>query len=271
MRKYLGLAVLAATLVAGAGACSPSNKGGATVRPNGPNGSPDGSGGAGSGFTGGAGGPGIITDMPTATGGAPADADPGNPNITHPTCQAGGCKDFPTAPIIGEGVPANAPTLFGDAANFTPGSLCVLEPQLSAGDKPGAMLPANWVRPRFRVAAPSGIDLLEIRIHSPAEANDLVAYTKYTVTGGIAPSWYLPKEIWTGAPSADPAQNRPSGSGLANNAAGQPLTVTVRGINSSSPGNAGRDSGRFQHCAGSGDRQHGVLDRELGQRDARFE
>jgi hypothetical protein len=174
---------------------------------------------------------------PSSTGGAPTDVDPSNPNITHASCQPGACKDFPTAPIMGDGVPMNAPQLFGDPMNFTAGALCVLEPQLGANGKPGAMLPANWVRPRFRVGGvPAGIDLLEIRLHSPMEANDLVAYTKYAPTAaGVAPSWYLPKEIWTGAPPADPTMARASGTGFANNAAGQPVTVTIRGINSSAP------------------------------------
>jgi hypothetical protein len=162
------------------------------------------------------------------------DADPGNPNITHALCGGATCPDFPAQPIMGMGAPANAPTLFGAPDNFTPG-LCALEPQLSTPDgKPGAMLPANWLRPRFRVMAPTGIDLLEIRLHSPAEKNDLVAYTPYKLNAnGSAPSWYLPKEVWTGTPSAtSPA----SGAGFANNAAGQPVTVTIRGINSSMPG-----------------------------------
>ena len=241
MRKYLGLAVLAGALVAGAGACGNGNKGGGgNGRLPGTNNNGSGaSGGAGSGFNSGAGGPSIDTGDPNANhGGAPADADPGNPNIAHATCQKGACKDFPVAPIIGEGVPANAPTLFGAADNFSPGSLCVLEPQLSGNGKPGAMLPVNWVRPRFRVAGvPAGIDVLEIRLHSPLEANDFVAYTKYVAgAGGVAPSWYLPKEIWAGVvPAADMAAPRASGYGFANNAAGEPVTVTIRGINSSAP------------------------------------
>ena len=236
MRKYLGLAVVAGALVGGAGACSTSPKGGPEGRINGPNGS-SGAGNSTAGFgTGSIGtGPDLNPDMPNGTGGAPTDADPENPKITHPSCQPGACTDFPTEPIKGEGLPANVEALFGDPSNFTAGSLCVLEPQLSNGDKPGAMLPANWVRPRFRVSAPAGIDVLEIRIKSAAEANDLVAYTKYSPVGGIAPSWYLPKEIWAGAPSADPTMDRPSGNGFANNSAGQKITVTIRGINSASP------------------------------------
>ncbi|HYP78097.1 MAG TPA: hypothetical protein VER12_19125 [Polyangiaceae bacterium] len=241
MRKYLGLAVLAGALGAGSAGCSTGSKGGAINRVGGSaaNGSgANSSGGNGSGFDPlGNGGQGFNPGDVNMNGGGPADADPSNPNITHPGCTAGMCQDFPAAPIMGEGVPPNAPALFGDPSNMTTGGLCVLEPQLGVGGKPGAMMPANWVRPRFRVAGvPAGIDVLEIRIHSPMEANDLVAYTKYSAAGGVAPSWYLPKEIWTGAvPAADMANPRASGYGLANNAAGQPLTVTIRGVNSTAP------------------------------------
>ncbi|HET7542119.1 MAG TPA: hypothetical protein VFK05_19765 [Polyangiaceae bacterium] len=242
MRKYLGLAVLAGALGAAAFGCSTSNNGpGSTFRNTGSTSSGSNtSGGSGSNFIPGSGGgpDGLNPGGPENNGGAPADADPGNPNITHAACGPGTCKDFPTMPIMGEGVTADIPAKFGDPTNFTPGTLCVLEPQLGANGKPGAMLPANWVRPRFRVAGvPAGIDILEIRLHSPMEANDLVAYTKYSAAGGVAPSWYLPKEIWTGTtPTADAASPRASGYGFANNAAGQPVTVTIRGINSSSPG-----------------------------------
>jgi hypothetical protein len=161
------------------------------------------------------------------------DPEPENPNVVHPKCGLGTCTDFPAAAILGEGVPANAAELFGAAADFTAGSLCVLEPQLSADGKEGAMLPANWVRPRFRVAAPAGIDLLEIRLHSPSQKNDLVAYTLYKQSAdGYAPSWYLPKEIWAGLGGEMVSA---SGNGLANNGAGQPVTVTIRGINSAAP------------------------------------
>lgn len=171
------------------------------------------------------------------------DPEPENPNLVHPTCALGECKDFPAEPIFGEGVPANAAELFGAAPDFTAGSLCMIEPQLSGGGKEGAMLPANWVRPRFRVAAPADIDLLEIRIHSPMEKNDLVAYTLYSSKAGTpAPSWYLPKEIWSGAGGDKvPA----SGNGFANNAAGHPVTVTIRGINSKAPGKPVGISGDF--------------------------
>ncbi|MEP7049088.1 MAG: hypothetical protein ABJB12_01995 [Pseudomonadota bacterium] len=229
MRKYVGLALLTSAVCA-AGCSAGSSKKGSRAG--------DGTAGSGAGSSGGAGSLSSGGDLqlntpPDGMGGM--DVDPGNPNITHPTCGAGACVDFPDQPIMGEGVPPNAAMLFGDPTNVMAGGLCALEPQLSSGTTPGAMIPANWVRPRFRVKAPAGIDLLEIRIHSPAEKNDLVVYTKYTEdkTTGASSSWYLPKEIWTGTTTA---KSPASGAGLANNAAGQPLTVTIRGINSSAPG-----------------------------------
>lgn len=232
-RIYLGFTLLVS--VACAAACSAggavngsqTDRGGAAPPGAGTGSGPGGSGGLVVGSDGGA-------SLNIVNGGPVMDTDPSNPNIAHPSCAAGTCTDFPGQPIMGDGVPANAATLFGDPTKFTAGGLCALEPQLSTGDgKPGAMLPANWVRPRFRVLAPAGIDLLEIRIHSPAEANDLVAYTTYKPgTNGAAPSWYLPKQIWAGTPTATTPM---AGAGLANNAAGQPLTVTIRGINSASP------------------------------------
>lgn len=165
---------------------------------------------------------------PTGSGGQYVpDDDPTNPNITHPVCNPGTCTDFPKDPILGDMVPMNAPTLFGSPDTFDPGALCVLEPQLSGGSVQGAMIPANWTRPRIKFAAPAGTDLFEIRIHTPVEKNDLVAYTKAT-------TWYLPKDIWVGKGPNE--AGLAGGTGLANNAAGTPLTVTVRAINSASPG-----------------------------------
>ena len=229
------LAALAGT---GALACSAGGKG--KVGSHTSTGGNASGGGTGAGATGNLGNLGNVGngpdlgDVPAGPDGAPEDPDPSNPNITHPKCGAAQCTDFPAEPILEMGVPANAAMLFGDPANFTAGSLCALEPQLSGGGKEGAMLPANWVRPRFRVSAPAGIDLLEIRIHSPAEKNDLVVYTlNQSKAGAPATSWYLPKEIWAGPGGADaPA----AGNGFANNAAGQPVTVTIRGVNSAAPG-----------------------------------
>ncbi len=160
-----------------------------------------------------------------------------DPNVTHPTCAPGACADFPSAPqTAGTGtVPANAATLFGAASNLTAGALCVLEPQLSAGGVEGAMIPANWVRPRFRWSAPANLNLFEVRIHTAVETNDLVVWT-------TTPEYYLAKDIWSGqATDAGLA----GGVGLANNAAGTPLTVTIRGVDTTHPGTPVGISGDF--------------------------
>jgi hypothetical protein len=190
--------------------------------------------GSGGSINTGAGGSGAGISVGGSSGsvGAPSDGvvpndDPSNPAITHPQCGIGTCTDFPAQPLMGDGVPANAASLFGDPDNFSSGSLCVLEPQLSSGTAAGTMIPANWLRPRFKFNG-GGADLFEIRVKNAAQKNDLVAYTKST-------TWYLPKDIWagTGVPGMDKVPA--SGNGAANNGAGAPFTVTIRGINSSSP------------------------------------
>src|SRR4051812_43503706 len=107
-----------------------------------------GSGGTGASFnTGGTGN--TIGGISGSSGGISVGADdgvvpnddPGNGAITHPTCGIGTCTDFPDAPLMGDGVPANAASLFSDPENFSAGSLCVLEPQLSSGTTPGVMMP----------------------------------------------------------------------------------------------------------------------------------
>jgi hypothetical protein len=128
------------------------------------------------------------------------------------------CTDFPAAAIIDatgpSSVPGNAATLFGSADNFDSASgPCVAEPQLSAGSTPGALFPANWLRPRFRFTPANGENLFEIRLQSPTEANDLVAYTTNT-------TWAIPADVWTK---------------MGQNAVDQPITVTVRAVNSGSP------------------------------------
>jgi hypothetical protein len=169
------------------------------------------------------GGPGISV----GDGVVPND-DPKNPGITHPKCSVGACTDFPDAPLMGEGVPANVASLFGDPSNVTAGGICVTEPQLSTDKVGGTMIPANWVRPRVKFNA-TGVDLFEIRIKNKAQKNDLVAYTKST-------TWYLPKDIWAGKGTPGMNDVTASGDGAANNGAGAPFTVTVRGVSSASPG-----------------------------------
>jgi hypothetical protein len=132
--------------------------------------------------------------------------------LPKPTCTED-CTDFPADPILEGNVPATAPTLFGAPDTFaSSGAPCVLEPQLSSGSTPGALFPANWLRPRFRFTAAG--DLFEIRISSEVQRNDLVAYTKTAL-------WAMPKDIWEKA---------------AVNNIGKPMTVTIRAVQSGSPG-----------------------------------
>ena len=144
-------------------------------------------------------------------GTTPIDNQPGDGDLPVATCSSN-CADFPASPILDAGVPPNAAELFGAADNYDAGGPCVLEPQLSAGSAPGALVPANWLRPRFKYAATE--DLFEIRITSPVEANPLVVYT-------TSKEWTMPKDIWDAA---------------APNSAGMAMTVTVRAISTASPG-----------------------------------
>ena len=142
-----------------------------------------------------------------------------------PMSCGGKCDDFPKDPIIADGsqVPGNAAQLFGAADNFSGPGPCVLEPQLGSGNAHGALFPRNWLRPRFRFTPASGENLWEIRLSSPLEQNDLVAYTTAT-------TWVLPREIW---------------SAVGHHVLDQEITVTVRGLNTSAPGKPSGVRGSF--------------------------
>jgi len=179
-----------------------------------------GAGGSGSGMggTSGVGGDITLTDAGSGSGGFT-----GGDTIVPPGCTAN-CMDFPSTPILDGNVPANPGSLFGAPDNFTPG-LCIAEPHLSSGNVPGAILPANWLRARFRVKPANGENLFEIRIHVKSEANDLVAYTTNTI-------WSIPKDIWAAM-------------GVKGNAIDQPITVTIRGVNVAAPGKPTGGQGTF--------------------------
>jgi hypothetical protein len=178
-----------------------------------------GSGGAGAGV-GGSSGPGV------GFGAGPTTGSGGTDSVVVPTCTSN-CGDFPAAPIMdttGTPPPANAASLFGPVGTVS-GNLCVVEPQLSAGALPGALFPANWTRPRFRVSPAAGENLFEIRIKAASEANELVAYTTNTI-------WTLPATVWQGI-------------GVKGNAIDQPITVTIRGLNTASPATITGSTGTF--------------------------
>jgi hypothetical protein len=118
------------------------------------------------------------------------------------------CSDFPLAPVMDPNgmPPANAAQLFAGAAS---GSLsagpCIVEPES------GSLYPKNWLRPRvFYIPGASSQNLFEIRFHSPVETNDLVVYTTST-------QWVMDKGVWTL---------------LASKLIGTPITVIVRGVDS---------------------------------------
>jgi hypothetical protein len=91
------------------------------------------------------------------------------------------CTDFPAAPIVAGGAPANAASMFDHAAGTAAGP-CIAEPEM------GTLLPNNWLRPRVKVSAPAA-SLLQITFHSDKEAHDLVVYTD-------GDTWAMDKKIW---------------------------------------------------------------------------
>jgi hypothetical protein len=162
-------------------------------------------GSAGAGGSGGMAGTG--SPLGTAgTGGSPlGTAGQGGAGLTvQPPCNP--CTDFPPDPIIdttGTPPPSDVATTFGPGGSGSAtGGPCLIEPE------PDSLFPRNWLRPRFRFSAPAGQTVFEIRIHAQIETNDLVVYTTQT-------TWTMPGTIW---------------SGISKNAADMPLTVTVRGL-----------------------------------------
>jgi hypothetical protein len=116
-----------------------------------------------------------------------------------------GCA-FGTEPLLDPNVVLADIAVFDDDVNFAPGSVCVLEPQLSNGASPGALFPRNWLRPRFRWASSGGETLWEIRLENDDQPDPLRAYTRDT-------QWILPGEIWAKMKDLQ-----------------KPTTVTIRGV-----------------------------------------
>jgi hypothetical protein len=128
--------------------------------------------------------------------------------------------DFPSTPIIVDGAPDGAPAMFGaPGSGAATGGPCLLEPQV------GALFPNNWLRPRFRVNAPAGQTLFEIRLHADNQVNDLVVYTANT-----SKLWTMPKDMWVA---------------LASHTRDMPITVTVRGASATGANVAKGTSGAF--------------------------
>jgi hypothetical protein len=145
-------------------------------------------------------------------------------------------QPWPAEPVFAADAPANAAELFAGAAA---GAACVTEPQ------DGAMLPKNWLRPRFRVsgaplaymvtlsaeqmtnnlvgyAGPAGFSLPAeywagiagyasagpVTVTATVRAHDGVAFTEATTTFVIAPAEAGGSMVyWASTASADLAQN----------------------------------------------------------------
>jgi hypothetical protein len=94
----------------------------------------------------------------------------------------GNGDDFPT-PIIDNGAPTTAPTLFGVPDQGTNGP-CVYEPEM------GSLFPNNWLPLRFRFNTTQNETLFEIKLTIPNEKHPLVIYT--TQSG-----YTLPQSVWS--------------------------------------------------------------------------
>jgi hypothetical protein len=108
----------------------------------------------------------------------------------------GKCTDFPTAPIVDQGVSTSF-----CASPSNSGGPCILEPQ------DGSLFPSNWLRPRVNASGISGP--MKVTVHADMEANDLVVYTSGNV-------WAMPKDIWVS---------------LASHVQDAPITISVCGTN----------------------------------------
>jgi hypothetical protein len=157
-------------------------------------------------------------------------ADFGGTDFPSSTCRQN-CTDFPAQPVLeaGGGAPIGPAEIaqFADPDAFTAGNLCVVEPQLSNGALPGALFPANWLRPRFRWQGGANGALYEIRLHNEIEATDLVVYTRQT-------EWRMPAELWRGV-----ARNVHTPITVTVRAAGAGTLVGMRGSFQVAPVNAG--------------------------------
>jgi mono/diheme cytochrome c family protein len=176
--------------------------------------------GSGAGMSQGGGGGGILgLDAGNGVGvGGGADV------VVVPGCTSK-CGDFPSAPIFDTGTPATAASMFPAPTSTPPTGLCIVEPVLSAGSLPGALYPANWARVRFRVKPANNENLFEIRLKAASQTNELVAYTTST-------TWLIPTAVWAGIANKG-------------NAIDQPITVTIRGVNSAAPGTPTGGTGTF--------------------------
>lgn len=115
----------------------------------------------------------------------------GDPCVGSRACAAS-CADFSASPVL------DGATAF-TASTATTGGPCLVEP----GD--GALLPNNWVRPRFRWTG--GTAPFKLTLTSPREANPLVVYTASSQWTLDAATWRaLAASAWDDGSGADAIQ-----------------------------------------------------------------
>src|SRR5882724_7815956 len=125
-----------------------------------------------------------------------------------PACPNNVCADFPAEPIIDQGTPTAAPTMFAGSPTGT--APCVYEPA------DGALFPRGLLRPRIKWSGTTGVH--RITVHVGNQNRDLVAYTNQSF-------WMMPKDIW---------------GSLSGHSTEQDITVTVRAAA------AGESGAKFQ-------------------------
>lgn len=146
----------------------------------------------------------------------PKDPPP-PPLIALGTCAEAECFDFPNQPVLAGPTPRDAEPMFAGSPDRSTG-VCLIEPA------DGAMLPNNWLPPRFRFEPRRGENLWQIRLSSRVERHDLVVYT-------TRPSWTMERSMWEN---------------LALHAGGESITVRIRGINTETPGPPSEISSSFK-------------------------
>ncbi len=197
IQTYLALVVVAACSASGSGTTPGTDLSGGTSATGGI----VASGGSG-GSLGGSAGTIMASGGSLPVGGTGAE----DPDAREPLCTAD-CADLASdGPLLDDGVPANAPDMFGGSASGS--GPCILEP----GDH--SLVPFNWLRPRVKIGGFQSGTIYQIKVSTPREKDVLVAYTNRD-------TWILPPEYWD---NDDPDAPK----GLTYNAFDEDITVSVR-------------------------------------------
>jgi hypothetical protein len=207
--RYATLFALVAALAVAA-SCATAEK--RNLQSGAPGGDDDDNGGAGTfnGSPGQQGATGSFTLPPLGDGGGSAQCSSGHK-----------CDDFPSSPLLDPlASPSGDPaTLFGAAGSgTTTDGPCLAEPA------DGALYPKNWLRPRvYWTRGSSSQTVFEVRVHSDAEASDLVLYTTNNY-------YALDEALWN---TIAKGTSDDAGGVAVGHLVGASLTFTVRGASAS--------------------------------------